>query len=225
MRGAYPIWPGLWLSLPGSVDSFPGGLLGVSPCCILVTQTTMIRVSSPFPQLQSRNSPPLLTSYSRNMDHSWHPYFPLLCIWRWFFTPEPILWNDRQCVDLCFVYWSNKWISSRKLMSGLLGTCSPPWCRSKSLCSDFVTAIIGGPISHLSRMLLMELQTFNIAPWWVTMKITYTGSGSIWGGYIAMRRNFRHFRSIKELELVYVFSVRFFSVPCASINFTSDVVL
>jgi hypothetical protein len=72
-------------------------------------------------------------------------------------------------------------------------------------------------------MLLMGLPTFNISPRRVTGIIGYTGSGSVGSGFVAMRWNFRHFRSIMERELVYVFSVRFFSVHFASTNFTSDV--
>jgi hypothetical protein len=77
----------------------------------------------------------------------------------------------------------------------------------------------------LSRILLMEFPTFNIAPRGVTEITAYTGSESGGSGFIAMRWNFRHFRFIKEWELVYVFSVRYFSVHCASTNFTSDFVL
>jgi hypothetical protein len=111
-------------------------------------------------------------------------------------------------------------------MSGLLRTCSPPWFRSEFLCSDIITALLRGPLSHLSRMmLLMEFPTFNIAPRGVTGIIAFTGSGSVGSGFAAMRWNFSHFRSIKERELVYVSRVRFFSVHRASTNFTSDIVL
>jgi hypothetical protein len=37
--------------------------------------------------------------------------------------------------------------------------------------------------------------------------IAYTGSGPVGSGFFATKRNFHHFRSIKERELVYVFSV------------------
>jgi hypothetical protein len=71
----------------------------------------------------------------------------------------------------------------------------------------------------------MELPTFIITPRRVTGIIGYTGSGSVGSVFVAMRWNFRHSHSIKERELVYIFSVRFFSVHCASINFTPAVVL
>jgi hypothetical protein len=59
-----------------------------------------------------------------------------------FYPRDDFMEWHTQCVDLCFVYLFNKRILSWKLMSGLLGTCLPPWCRSESLCSDFITAIL-----------------------------------------------------------------------------------